>query len=97
LRRPAPRQSHRSDKRKPTRRNAGSNAIVCTTMPPVVPKARSNVCVVDSCPGSGRPIVMAKKIAPATMTTRLLRTGAHIGAAKLPRVLRIAPKTAPRP
>ena len=38
---------------------------------------------------------MTTKRCPSAMTTRLLSTGTHIGAAKLPRTLRIAPKRCP--
>jgi hypothetical protein len=80
--------------RNPARRNEGNRATVCATTPRVVPIPRiwtqppeipdaPLTVLFDPSATRYRP--------PTTITTRLLMTGVHIGAANRPRVFRTAP------
>jgi hypothetical protein len=77
--------------RNPTLRIDGHMATVCAAMPSVVPMASS--CTSPGVMVSGvRPVPASViRAIPTKLTTTLLMTGVHIGAAKLPRAFRIAP------
>src|SRR5262249_61946646 len=75
----------------PPRRSDGTSATVCRTMPRVVPAARSWISAGEMLPGVRFSPAADTKAPAARITTTLLMTGVHIGAAKLPRALRIAP------
>ena len=68
-------------------------------MPMVVPKpeqpdltgGNGNVAMFDRTRLGWWPLTMALYMSSITMTTTLLTTGVHMGAAKLPRAFRMAP------
>ena len=91
------RKSKRGRKRKPTFRSDGHIATVCTTMPRVVPPASRMIWLSVMLAGVAPGPATSRNAPPTTMTTRLLMTGVHIGAAKLPRAFSEAPASAPTP
>ena len=93
------RQSQRHRQRNATLRSAGSSPAACTRMPSVVPTPSTRICpVVTRWGDSSRAFDQIRMNAPAmAITTALFRIGVHIGAAKWPRVLRIAASSAAIP
>src|SRR5512142_903980 len=83
---PTPRGSRCSRSRNPARRPAATRTAIWAATPAVVPPANSRTCGTVSV---ARSVVPPTRTYPSrtAMTTRLLTTGAHIGAAKRPRAL----------
>ena len=77
--------------RNPAPRSDGNSAAVCAITPSVVPMPSSCTPVAEMfCGVLPRPTVTTYR-PPTTITTRLLMTGVHIGAANRPRVFSTAP------
>ncbi len=85
------RKSKRGCQRNPTRRRNGISATVCATMPSVVPNPSNWIWPVERVePDDPRPPT-ATNSSRTAITTMLLMTGVHIGAAKCPRAFSTPP------